>query len=172
MTITFKRVTLTIMASVFLGFMTPELAISQNEISGIPDSGISTHTSDYGRPGYPRVQIFLWGNGQTGRWTVEEGTDLLEFLTVAARGNFDRSPDTRRKNILRVYREGQVGEDPAFEMNINKIFSRQVEPPTLQNGDVLVVSSIEKRRFFSFRNMHQIVGTAASIASLIFLVGR
>lgn len=167
------RLSFLLTAAFFLTFVTPEVTLSQDVASGLTaDSGLSEATNDYGRPGYPRVRVYLWGNANNGVWTVEEGTDLLEFLSAAATGNFNRSSDTRNKNVLKVYRRGQVGEKPAFEMDIREIFARQDVYPQLQNGDVLVVESVQRRRFFSFRNVSQVTGTLASVASLVFLIDR
>lgn len=133
---------------------------------------MSQQTNDYGRSGYPRVRVYLWGNADNGVWTVEEGTDLLEFLSASATGNFTQEADTRVKNILKVYRDGQKGDDPVFEMRVQEIFARQNKPFQLRNGDVLVVESVERRRNFTVRGIAQVAGAVASVASLVFLLQR
>ena len=51
---------------------------------------------DYGRPGMPRITIYVWGNAQTGVWTVEEGASMLEVVSATARVRLDqRSPERR-----------------------------------------------------------------------------
>jgi hypothetical protein len=69
-----------------------------------------------------------------------------------------------------MYRDGQVGAEPVFETQLEDLFARQVESPVLQEGDVLVLESIERRRTFTFRQASQITGTIASIATLVFLL--
>lgn len=167
---TLYRLSLIFAAGVCFLFLSPTEAVAQDPPSSLAEPGASQQTKDYGRSGYPRVQIYLWGNANGGVWTVEEGTDLLEFLSASATGNFNESPETRTRNVLKIYRDGQVGEEPAFEMRIEDIFARQSEHPELQSGDVLVVESIQRRRFFTFRNISQVAGTIASVASLVFLV--
>lgn len=159
-------------ASLFLVLVFPDLSRAQQvPASAFMEGGLSqVQEYDYGRPGYPRVTIYLWGNAQNGMWTVEQGTNFLEYLSVAAQGNFNESADTRIKNKIRLYREGQIDEEPVFEARLEEIFSRKVEYPKLQNGDVLIVESIQRRRFFTFRNMSQVVGTVASLVSLSLLV--
>jgi hypothetical protein len=170
MNLAFQRLTVLLTAALFLLFAAPHSATAQDAIAALSEPGMSRQINDYGRAGYPRVRVYLWGNVNDGVWTVEEGTDLLEFLSASATGNFNQSPETRVRNILKIYRNGQVGQEPAFEMNVETIFARQDAYPTLQNGDVLVVESIQRRRFFTFRNISQVTGTVASVASLIFLV--
>lgn len=157
-----RRLVLALVVSLFMVF--PGGVFAQDMS---PEITSLSETKDYGRPGYPRVTVYLWGNADSGVWTVEEGTDLLEFLSVAARGDFNQSAETRKKNLLRVYRRGQVDEKPIFETELDKIFARQIEYPELQDGDVYVVESIQKRRFFyKFRQVSQVTGAVASLVSL------
>lgn len=172
MNITLSRLALILVAGALLTLIVPQQAMSQESIPEFSESGDIAQTNDYGRPGYPRVRIYLWGNAQNGVWTVEEGTDLLEFLSASATGNFNQRADTRVKNILKVYRRGQVGKEPAFEMDVREIFARQNESFSLQTGDVLVVESVQNRRILTFRGISRVTGTIASVASLIFLIQR
>ena len=153
-----------------LAALLPTPAEAQNTVPGLLEPPGTAQVQDYGRPGYPRVQIYLWGNASHGVWTVEEGTDLLEYLSLAAQGDFNQGADTRVKNVLRMYREGQTGKKPVFETQLEDLFARQVESPVLREGDVLVVESIERRRPFTFRQAAQVTGTIASIATLVFLI--
>lgn len=150
--------------------LTPEAAVAQEMAPGIMETETS-RVKDYGRPGYPRVTVYIWGNANSGVWTVEEGTDLLEYVSVAAEVDFTQNPETRVKNILRLYRKGQGTDEPAFEASLSDIFSRQTTYPTLQNGDVLVIETIQRRAFFyRFREAIQIAGTLASVVSLGFII--
>jgi hypothetical protein len=150
--------------------LVPAPVAAQSTVPGLLEPPGTAQVQDYGRPGYPRVQIYLWGNANNGVWKVEEGTDLLEYLSLAGQGNFRQGAETRVKNVLRMYREGQVGAEPVFETELEDLFARQVESPVLQEGDVLVLESIERRRTFTFRQASQITGTIASIATLVFLL--
>jgi hypothetical protein len=150
--------------------LVPAPAAAQSMMPGLLEQAGTAQVQDYGRPGYPRVQIYLWGNANHGVWKVEEGTDLLEYLSLAGQGDFKQGAETRVTNVLRMYRDGQVGAEPVFETQLEDLFARQVESPVLQEGDVLVLESIERRRTFTFRQASQITGTIASIATLVFLL--
>ena len=176
MTAILQRATVMLLLGGAMVLGAPQLGVSQDlsedMLTGLEEGAGAASVNDYGRPGYPRVRIYLWGNAQNGVWTVEEGTDLLEFLSAAAEGDFNSRPDTRVKNMLRIYRKGQIGGEPAFSMKMERIFSRQVETPALQDGDVLVVESIQRRRFFSFRNLSRVLGTVTSVISLVLLIAQ
>ena len=133
---TFLRLTFIFATGTFLLFTTPHYAVAQDAIAGLSEPGMSQQVNDYGRAGYPRVRVYLWGNANNGVWTVEEGTDLLEFLSASATGNFNQSAETRVRNVLKIYRQGQVGENPAFEMNVQEIFARQGAYPPLQKPNL------------------------------------
>lgn len=157
---------------VLIGLCAPSGAYGQETPNAPSVEMDMSQIKDYGRAGYPRVTVYLWGNAENGIWRVEEGTDLLEYLSVAARGRFRHDSDVRVENVLKIYREGQMNEDPVYESTVDEIFSRQSEYPELQNRDVIVVESVERRRFFTFRNLSWITGSAASIASLVFLISN
>ena len=171
MTVILQRAALILIAGALFVLISPPQAVAQETSPELAELATS-QTNDYGRPGYPRVRVYLWGNAQNGVWTVEEGTDLLEFLSASATGDFNEGSETRVKNILKVYRRGQVGREPAFEMKMEDIFARQDEYPELQNGDVLVVETVQRRRFFTLRGITRVTGTIASVASLVFLIQR
>lgn len=165
-------VTLSLFAMVATGMVAPPVAEAQETPDAPTVDMDMSQIKDYGRPGYPRVTVYLWGNAENGIWRVEKGTDLLEYLSVAARGTFRHDSDTRVRNVLKIYREGQVNEDPVFESTVDEIFARQSAYPELQNRDVIVVESIERRRLLSFRSISWITGSAASVASLVFLISN
>lgn len=126
----------------------------------------------YGRPGIPKITIYVWG-GQTqaGVWLVEEDTDLIEFLSISARGDVTiRQPERRSETFIKIFRgTSQRGNDPFFEANVNDLFSRQESYPSLQDGDILVVET-RVRREFTWRDLSQVVGTLTSGISLYLLL--
>jgi hypothetical protein len=127
----------------------------------------------YGRPGYAKVTVFVWGAADTGVWEVEQGTDLLEFLSVAARSEGGtRNADTRNYQYLRVYREDPNRQnDPFFESRMDELFSRTQSYPEIQEGDILVIESRVRRRF-TWRDITQVTGTLASLVSTYLLLDR
>lgn len=127
----------------------------------------------YGRPGYAKVTVYVWGTADTGVWNVEEGTDLLEFLSVAVRSEGgNRNADVRSYQVFKMYREGQNRQnDPFFESRMDELFSRERSYPTIQEGDILVVETRSTRRF-TWRDITQVTGTVASLVSTYLLIDR
>ncbi|PEN09237.1 hypothetical protein CRI93_00465 [Longimonas halophila] len=127
---------------------------------------------DYGRPGMPRITIYVWGNAQTGVWTVEEGASMLEVVSATARVGLDeRNPERRQIHTLRLFRDGDRSGDPAFEARLEDVFSRSVTLPELRERDVLVIESRTRRRL-SWRDISQVTGTIASVVSIFILLDR
>ncbi len=127
----------------------------------------------YGRPGYAKVTVYVWGTADTGVWSVEQGTDLLEFLSVAVRtaGN-TRNADVRSYQVFKLYRENQNRRgDPFFEARMDDLFSRTLSYPEIQEGDILVIETIARRRF-TWRDISQVTGTLASLVSTYLLIDR
>lgn len=127
----------------------------------------------YGRPGYPKVTVFVWGTADTGVWNVEEGTDLLEFLSVAVRSDGgNRNADIRSYRVLKVYRDDEDRSgDPFFEARMDDLFAREMPYPELRERDILVIESRARRRF-TWRDITQVTGTVASLLSTYLLIDR
>lgn len=139
----------------------------------IPQSEFLTpNVKEYGRPGYPMMTIYVWGNADTGVWNVEEGTDLLEFLSVVSRVQFgENRPDQRATEILRLYRDGRAEGEPFFESRVEDLFTRRDSYPTLQEGDIIVLETKVKGRF-TWRDVGQVVGVAATVLNTWLLLDR
>ncbi|WP_022835592.1 hypothetical protein [Salisaeta longa] len=146
-----------------------EMAYAQT----IPDANTNPNIQTYGRPGYPKITIFVWGTPTGGTWSIEEGTDLVEFLSVSAGGAnmTDRSPDRRIIYTVKLYRRGQTQGDPIFSARLENLFARRIDYPSLQNGDILVLDAEAKRRL-SWRDISQVTGTIASLVSTYLLLDR
>lgn len=128
----------------------------------------------YGRPGYPKITVFVWGQAQNGVWLVEEDTGLIELLTVAARSDVTiRQPDRRSETFVKIFRNGASprGSDPLFMANVDEVFSGQRSYPAFEDGDILVVENRVRRRV-TWWDVSQIVGTVSSGVSLILLLNR
>lgn len=135
----------------------------------------SDYIREFGEPGVPKVTVYLWGdNANNGIWRVDEETDLLTFLSVASVSGFtERRPEVQSSIWIRIYRQGEgQGDDPFFQAEAGDVLS---EPrgslPTLRDDDVVVVESQTRRRF-TWRDISQITGTAASLLSLYFTIER
>lgn len=128
---------------------------------------------EYGRPGYPRMTIYVWGNADSGVWNVERGTDLLEFVSVISRARMSQnSPDRRRIERLSVYRDQEPGRgDPFFESDVKDIFADRNSYPALQEGDILVLETDTRTRF-TWRDIARVTGTVAALLNTYLLFER
>lgn len=129
---------------------------------------------EYGRPGYPKITVYVWGNADSGVWNVEKGTDLLEFVSVVSRVNMvENDPDNRAIRTLRLYRDQspQSDEDPFFETRIESLFSKRENYPSLNEGDILVLET-ETRNRFTWRDIARVTGTVAAVLNTYLLIDR
>lgn len=126
---------------------------------------------DYGKPGVPRITVYLWGYADTGVWTVAEGTDLMEFLSVASRVPPNIRPNNRVIRTLTVFRNGYTKEKPYFKSRLNKMFATRSGYPDLQNGDILVLNTQERPRF-TWRDIARVTGTVVGVLNTYLLLDR
>ena len=165
---TATRVSIPILLSILLLACPAETAaqFAQDVIAG-------PTVKTYGRAGYAKVTVFVWGVADTGVWNVEEGTDLLEFLSVAVRSEGgNQRADVRSYQVLKMYRENQNRQnDPFFERRMDELFSRTQSYPALQEGDILMIETRSRRRF-TWRDITQVTGTVASLVSTYLLLDR
>lgn len=124
----------------------------------------------YGQPGNPKMNVYVWGQAQTGLWSVDVGTDLLEFASIiTTSGMTANRADQETTLILQLFRAGRGGE-PVFEKMIEDVFvSRSY--PELNDGDILVLKERTRRRF-TWRDVSQVLGTVTSTVSLVLLIER
>lgn len=128
---------------------------------------------DYGRPGFPRMTIYVWGNADSGVWNVEKGTDLLEFVSVISRARMtENSPERRRIEKLSIYRDQQPGGgDPFYETDVRDIFAARDSYPALQEGDILLLETQTRTRF-TWRDIARVTGTIAALVNTYLLFDR
>lgn len=159
----------------FLLFADPTLVKGQEFDDPQPQQLASQQpmVKEYGPEGVPKMTVFVWGNADSGVWRVEEGTDLLEFLSVVSRMQMrDRSPDREIIKQLSLYRDEQPGQgDPYFETRVERLFTGRDNYPALQEGDVLVLE-IEARDRFTWRDIAQVAGTVATVLNTYLLIER
>jgi hypothetical protein len=114
----------------------------------------------------------VWGDADTGVWSVEEGTDLLEFVSVISRVQFgDRRPDERSVQRLQLYRDGRTEGTPFYESTMEDLFTERGEYPSLLEGDILVLETTTRNRF-TWRDIREVVGTAAIFLNTYLLLDR
>lgn len=127
----------------------------------------------HARPGHPTITLYVMGNATyTGIWRVEQGISFIELLTVlnAARSE-TQQVETETRVTLDLYRK--VGNERAlvYHAKLEEAIAANVVPPGLQNEDVLVVSSVTKRKF-SIRSLTTILGAASSLVLLALRISR
>ena len=147
----------------------PSLAQAQQ----LPNAPVLTpNVKEYGRPGYPVFTVYVWGQADTGVWSVEQGTDLLEFISVVSRTQLgDRGPDSRSTQKLKLYRDGKAKGEPFFEARIQELFTARSSYPALQPEDILVLET-EVRSRFTWRDLGQIIGIASTILNTFLILDR
>jgi hypothetical protein len=125
----------------------------------------------FGEPGNPKINIYVWGQAQTGIWSVDEDTDLLEFASLVTAGGFrSNRPDQEVDLFIQLFRDGRLTQEPFYEKNVEDLFASR-SYPELQSGDILVLKERVRRRF-TWRDVSQVIGTVTSTLSLVLLIDR
>lgn len=125
----------------------------------------------YGDPGNPKMRVYVWGQAQTGLWSVDEGTDLLDFASVVTAGGLRANrPEIETTMVLELYREGEQNEEPLYAESVEEIFSSR-SYPELRDGDILVLRERTRRRF-TWREISSVIGTISSTIGLVLLIDR
>jgi hypothetical protein len=139
---------------------------AEGQIPGAEENQIRV----YGQPGNPKMSVYVWGQAQTGLWSVDVGTDLLEFASIITTSGLTANrADQETTLILQLFRAGR-GDEPIFEEKIEDVFvSRSY--PELNDGDILVLKERTRRRF-TWRDVSQVLGTVTSTVSLVLLIDR
>ena len=138
----------------------------------LPNSpALTPNVKEYGRPGYPVFTVYVWGEADTGVWSVEQGTDLLEFISVISRTQFGERPDRRSIQKLKLYRNGKAEGESFFEARIQELFTARTSYPALQEEDILVLETEVKSRF-TWRDLGQIIGIASTILNTFLILDR
>jgi hypothetical protein len=153
---------------------TPAPVQAQQQPDDTRSSMNNPTVKEYGRAGYSKITVYVWGNADTGVWRVEEGTDLLEFVSVVSRIQMaNRDPDRRQIETLRIYRDRapQSGDDPFFEKRVETLFTKRGAYPALKEGDILVLETRAKSRF-TWRDVAQVTGTIAAVVNTYLLLDR
>ena len=133
-----------------------------------------SYVNEFARPGQPTMTLYLWGSvGTTGIWRVERDVDLIQLLSAAqVPGIGQEQMDVRQRISLRVFRSGSGDRREVYSQRLNDILEEGAAYPDLQNGDVLLVETSQRRRIFSFQFISTIVGTASSLALLVLRLTR
>jgi len=146
------------------------VAVSPPPIEAQPSlSGEQDYVYTYARPGEATQTVYVWGGvDKPGIWKIEPGTDLVELFSVVYPSEYGReSPEARTAVRLRIHRSTDENPRVVAEMELNRLLDmRPQERPSLEEGDVIEVRTIEKRKF-SLNTFGTIVGTLSSITLLV-----
>lgn len=119
----------------------------------------------YVQPGMATVQVHVLGTVRApGLYVLNQGTHLGDLLALSGGPVVDvRQADARRKITIRLFRAAAYGDEPIYESTLDDAVSRRETYPVLQEGDVLTVEVVEKRRF-GWRDALSIVGGVSALA--------
>jgi hypothetical protein len=170
--IPFSRFVTALYVAAFI-LITAPISVQAQQQPGDALSGVTNPTvKEYGRSGYEKITIYVWGNADTGVWRVEKGTDLLEFVSVVSRLRLvSEDPRERQIESLLIYRDQSQDEEPFFEQRVETLFSKRGNYPALQDGDILVLETKTKSRF-TWRDVAQVTGTIAAVVNTYLLLDR
>jgi len=145
-------------------------AVSPGPIKAQPDlDGEQEYVYRYAPPGEATQTVYVWGGvDKPGIWRIEPDTDLVELFSVIYPSGYGReSPEQRTSVRIRIHRSTDGRPRVVAEMNLDAILGMTPQQrPSLQDGDVIEVRTIEKRKF-SLNTVGTIVGTLSSVTLLI-----
>jgi hypothetical protein len=124
---------------------------------------------EFGRPGYPRITVYVWGSASSGIWRVEQGVDLLSFASAVSEMREQAFPGQRSEYYINIYRKGQTNQAPFFRSKFERLVAGRSDLPELLDGDVLVFQQ-RATRAFTWRDIAQVTGTLASLVSSVLLI--
>jgi len=135
------------------------------DFGAIEDSYINT----LARPGEPTITVYLWGSvGQTGIWRIKRETDLIAFLSaVQVPGIGEEQIGIRRRTTLRVFRGSAGDRQEVYSERLDEILEEGASYPDLQNEDVLLVETSQRREIFTFQFISTFIGTTSSAILLV-----
>jgi len=140
-------------------------------INDIVASGTLYHV--FARPGDATVQIMVIGAEEgSGIYEVTEGTDLTRLLVLASGLSLQpQDQRTRREVTIRLYREQGGRRAIIYEAPLVDMLGEPAQTPVLQDGDILQVEIIERRRF-GWRDGLTVITAVATVTLAIDRVIR
>lgn len=121
----------------------------------------------YARPGQPTNTVRVWGQvSQPGLWRVEQGTDLLDFLTILQVPGVGRDEAGYRQHFtIRVYRQEGQDRSEIFSQRLDHMLEGEAQYPVLEEDDILAVEARRRRAvgLQTVRTALQVVSTAVSL---------
>lgn len=131
--------------------------------------GEQDYVYTYAQPGEATHTVYVWGGvDKPGIWKIEPDTDLVELFSVVYPSGYGReSPGARTVVRLRIHRSTDGAPRVVAEMALDEILDMSPQQrPSLQDGDVIEVRTVEERKF-SMNTIGTVVGTLSSVTLLI-----
>jgi len=139
-------------------------------VNAQPDlDGEQDYVYRYAPPGEATQTVYVWGGvDKPGIWRIEPGTDLVELFSVIYPSGYGQESPERRTNVrIRIHRSTDENPRVVAEMKLDALLGMTPpQRPSLQDGDVIEVRTIEKRKF-SLNTVGTVVGTLSSVTLLI-----
>ena len=109
----------------------------------------------------------LGGAGRGGVWLVEQDIAFVELLSVLnVASPLREQQDRRTRIILSVYRGQGNQRELIYTASLKEAIEGNEPPPTITNGDVLVVEPITRNRL-TVRTVSSVISAVSGIALLI-----
>lgn len=115
-------------------------------------------------PGQPTVRVLVMGAEAPGIYELGAETKLDELLAITGGGGI-ASPTIH--STVRLYREEGARRNLIYESPLRDMLTEPNEYPRLQEGDVLVVETVERRRL-SWQDGITILSGLSSVVLIAF----
>jgi hypothetical protein len=123
----------------------------------------------YARPGEPTIQVQMLGEIASGIYVVGTTTNLGDLLVMAGGANLSEgSPNVERTVTIRLMRQRGDIREVVYESDVHRMLREPGAYPTLQDGDLITVTSTVRPRY-TFR---ETIGLVSSLASITLLLLR
>jgi hypothetical protein len=123
----------------------------------------------FARPGEPLIRVHVLGELGSGLYAIGANTTLTELLALAGGPQLSGvTTETTREVTVRVFRDQGAQRQQIYESDIRDLIVTPGQHPTLEEGDVVTVESVTRRRFDAFRAIQ----VASSIATFGLLILR
>ena len=119
------------------------------------------------------MMIYVWGTtASPGIWKVEREVDLVELLSAARVVNYGNDGvNTKQTMYLSIYRASGTRRIEVYKATLEDCIRGVKQPPGLQDGDLLLLETITKKRL-NLQTVFSAIGAIASVALLIIRIDR
>jgi protein involved in polysaccharide export with SLBB domain len=128
----------------------------------------------HARPGQATVQVQVQGTvPRPGIYEVADSTDLNKLLTMSGGAALEPRPENRERPeiTIQVYRPSDQSRSVLLDVPFEQILLGERQFQEFQDGDIVVVETIEQRSF-TWRDLLSISSTTLSIAVLALRIIR